>query len=92
MAPLELLWAEWESYKAGVSRAQPWQPAHLALLDACLRCLPDILQGGKAATEVLFPNSSMERVEGMYVASDCSGRLLDTESSQYAGRGLDRRA
>ena len=60
------LWTEWESYKAEASREQHWQQAYLALLDACLRALPEIVHGRKAATEVLFPNSSMDRVSGIY--------------------------
>lgn len=39
---------------------------HMRLLSACLACYPDILRGDTPATDVLFPHSSMELVEGIY--------------------------
>ncbi|RBH34823.1 hypothetical protein C3F00_045885, partial [Pseudomonas sp. MWU13-2860] len=36
------------------------------LLDATLTALPDILLGRLPATQVLFPDASMRRVEGIY--------------------------
>lgn len=36
------------------------------LLDDCLQKLPEILQGDQLATDIIFPNSSMEKVEGIY--------------------------
>jgi hypothetical protein len=38
----------------------------MRLLDAMLKALPDILTGRRLATDVLFPGSSFERVEGIY--------------------------
>src|SRR5581483_9193396 len=40
--------------------------AKVTLVDATLRALPAILQGQRPATEVMFPNSSMALVEGIY--------------------------
>ena len=40
--------------------------AHLALADACLQSLPQVLRGRVLATDVLFPNSSTALVEGIY--------------------------
>ena len=39
---------------------------HIRLLSACLGRYPDILRGDIPATDVLFPHSSMELVEGIY--------------------------
>ncbi|WP_206600466.1 SDR family NAD(P)-dependent oxidoreductase [Chromobacterium sphagni] len=44
----------------------PGLMAHIALADACLQSLPQVLRGEKLATEVLFPGSSMALVEGIY--------------------------
>ena len=60
------IWSEWESYKAALVCQYPWQRAHLDLLDICILALPDVLHGRKAATEVLFPRSSMDRVSSIY--------------------------
>ena len=55
-------WAE----RAKVWSAAPDLRAQVGLLDAMLRALPRILAGEVRATDVMFPNSSMELVEGIY--------------------------
>lgn len=40
--------------------------AKVSLADACLEKLPEILTGKISATRVVFPESSMEKVEGIY--------------------------
>jgi acyl transferase domain-containing protein/enoyl-CoA hydratase/carnithine racemase/acyl carrier protein/SAM-dependent methyltransferase/ribosomal protein S18 acetylase RimI-like enzyme len=59
------LWFEWEERKI-VWAADPDQQAQIALLEACLKGLPSILSGKKLATDVIFPDSSMRLVEGIY--------------------------
>jgi polyketide synthase PksL len=59
------LWREWEREKA-VWKANPDLGAQVDLLEACLKGLPDILGGRRLATDVIFPNSSMRLVEGVY--------------------------
>ncbi|MBV2240649.1 hypothetical protein KQR57_05180 [Bacillus inaquosorum] len=59
------IWQEWEQFK------QTWEDkkglhSHLTLIEAALRKLPDILTGQVTATDILFPNSSIELVEGIY--------------------------
>jgi acyl transferase domain-containing protein/tryptophanase/SAM-dependent methyltransferase len=63
--PLVDLWAEWEAKRA-IWAGAPNQQAQIALLEACLRGLPAVLTAKQLATEVLFPNSSMQLVEGIY--------------------------
>lgn len=46
--------------------AVPQRKAQVELVDACLQQLPAILDGRTQATDVMFPNSSMEKVEGVY--------------------------
>src|SRR5438045_7308541 len=40
--------------------------AHVILVEKTLRALPAILTGKQPATEILFPNGSMQLVEGIY--------------------------
>jgi polyketide synthase PksN len=64
---LDALWSAWEAEKTA------WADNHnlpaLLLVEVCLKALPDILLGRRAATSVLFPNSSMALVEGIYRAN-----------------------
>jgi NAD(P)-dependent dehydrogenase (short-subunit alcohol dehydrogenase family)/SAM-dependent methyltransferase len=58
-------WREWDE------RRHAWEldadlRAQVRLVDATVRALPDILSGRRLPTDVLFPNSSMEMVEGVY--------------------------
>ena len=59
------LWAEWEA-KTSAWVTKPSLQAQIALFTACLKALPGILSGKQLATEVMFPNSSMRLVEGIY--------------------------
>ncbi|HEX8617120.1 MAG TPA: SDR family NAD(P)-dependent oxidoreductase, partial [Thermoanaerobaculia bacterium] len=62
---LSELWAEWEAKRSQWGTAPNLQ-AQIALLEACLRALPDVLTGKRLATDVMFPSSSMHLVEGVY--------------------------
>ncbi|TFF02915.1 SDR family NAD(P)-dependent oxidoreductase [Pseudomonas sp. BCA14] len=46
--------------------AVPQRKAQVQLVDACLQQLPAILGGRTQATDVMFPNGSMDKVEGVY--------------------------
>jgi len=59
------LWQEWEGKKS-VWASNPDRQAQVALLKACVTALPDILSGKRLATEVMFPDSSLQLVEGIY--------------------------
>ncbi|MET8582265.1 amino acid adenylation domain-containing protein [Streptomyces collinus] len=74
------LWRQWHQER------EQWhhgahQRAHVELVESCLRALPDVLVGARPATEILFPGSSMSRVEGIYrgdpVADYFNDRLAD---------------
>jgi polyketide synthase PksN len=77
----EAVWGEWEA-KKGAWLSDPNREAQVILLDATLRALPEILTGRVPATDIMFPNSSMELVEGIYknnaVADFFNGVLSDT--------------
>ena len=74
-------WHEWDSRKARWL-ADPDKKALIILLETTLRALPEILSGQRPATDVIFPNSSMELVEDIYkcnaVADSFNAILADT--------------
>ncbi|MFD2168918.1 SDR family NAD(P)-dependent oxidoreductase [Tumebacillus lipolyticus] len=51
-------------------RRYPEMGAYLRLVIACIADFPEILRGELAATDVIFPNSSMELVEGIYKGNE----------------------
>jgi acyl transferase domain-containing protein/SAM-dependent methyltransferase len=58
------VWSRWESMKDRWLGDQEWAPAvHLA--ESVLRALPDILTGGRAASEVLFADSASGSIPTM---------------------------
>ncbi len=59
------LWTQWETNKSGWA-INPNIQAWIILTEVCLKALPEILSGTKLATGVMFPNSSMHLVEGIY--------------------------
>lgn len=63
---LEVTWQEWENYKESCKENADGKMTQITLVEATLRALPDILTGKVPATDILFPNSSMALVEGIY--------------------------
>ncbi len=61
----EHVWQQWQDSKAQMS-TEPYWRAQIHLLDATLKNLPQILMAKLLATDVLFPNSSLSLVEGIY--------------------------
>jgi polyketide synthase PksM len=59
------VWSWWEEQKISW-QADATLKAQVNLVAATLLALPEILSGKKPATDILFPNSSMDRVEGIY--------------------------
>ena len=47
----------------------------MILLETTLRALPEILSGTRPATDVIFPNSSMELVEDIYKHNEVADRF-----------------
>ncbi len=62
---LKTLWTEWDSKKSAW-RCNSIISAQVALVEPALRALPGILTGKLPATDILFPNSSVELVQGIY--------------------------
>ncbi|WP_160717046.1 SDR family NAD(P)-dependent oxidoreductase [Chitinophaga solisilvae] len=65
-------WQEWEQQKV-IWKEDASMQAHLLLAEHTLRALPKVLSGKKSATDVIFPGSSMELVEGIYKENKISG-------------------
>ena len=61
----DILWEEWEKKKRAWLKDDNIRPV-VVLADATLKALPLILTGKVAATDIIFPNSSMELVENIY--------------------------
>lgn len=57
-------WKEWDLKKGAWLESSA--KAQTILLEVTLRALPEILTGKVRATDIMFPNSSMELVEGVY--------------------------
>ncbi len=69
----DVLWREWDARRA-TWLENPRLSAQALLLEACLRELPAILSGERAATDVIFPEASMDLVQGVYqghALADC---------------------
>jgi acyl transferase domain-containing protein/acyl carrier protein/SAM-dependent methyltransferase len=64
LSDLVAIWTEWERHKRRLKVAS--LSTHLDLAEATLRQLPDILRGTQRATDILFPNSSVAFVSGVY--------------------------
>ena len=75
------VWKEWDCRKVAWLK-DPNLKEQVVLVEASLRALPEILTGKRSATDVIFPNSSMRLVEGIYknnpVADYFNGVLADT--------------
>ena len=61
----DTLWSEWDTRKTEWLKDAKIS-AQVKLVDATLRALPEVLTGKRQATEIIFPKSSMELVEGFY--------------------------
>ena len=88
--PGENAWAEWESRKSAWLEDEQLR-ARVALLEVALRGLPDILTGRRAATSILFPNSSLELVEGIYKNNRTADYYNDVVAEMVAGYVDQRR-
>lgn len=62
----ELWWRAWEKEKSRFDEQGHGMRAQVKLVDAALRNMDAILRGSKRATDVLFPDSSLALVEGVY--------------------------
>ena len=89
---LESLWKEWEQVAIGW-KENPRLQAVVHLPEACLRALPDILAGKQPATDILFPDASIELVEGIYkgnVVADLFNEILNDTVVAYLQKRLSQ--
>ncbi|WP_249930914.1 beta-ketoacyl synthase N-terminal-like domain-containing protein, partial [Paenibacillus polymyxa] len=62
---VQAVWKEWELKKSEWLK-NPDLSAWVVLVESTLRKLPEILTGNIPATDIVFPQSSMKLVEGIY--------------------------
>jgi acyl transferase domain-containing protein/enoyl-CoA hydratase/carnithine racemase/aryl carrier-like protein/SAM-dependent methyltransferase len=91
--PIDVLWRAWDEAMVAWTGNDDHR-AYLVLIDACLRHLSDILTGAVNATDVMFPESSMHMVEGIYKHNPIAahfnrllGEHLRAELAARAARG-----
>ncbi|AYK07546.1 non-ribosomal peptide synthetase [Brevibacillus laterosporus] len=63
-----VMWHQWESEKQAWLKNKNLTP-HVRLVENCLKGLKDVLLGKKKATDIIFPNSSMDALDGIYKGS-----------------------
>ncbi len=79
------IWEEWHKKKNEWLK-DPDMKAQALLADTVIQALPDILTGKIKATDVMFPDSSMELVEGIYkhnILADYYNDVLANEACIY---------
>ncbi len=89
---MDATWRAWEEKK------EAWlgdsdMKAYVVLIDATLKALPEILAGKIPATDILFPDSSMRLVEGIYknnTVSDYFNEVLTETITAYMEERLER--
>jgi polyketide synthase PksN len=73
---LQLAWADWRKRKVEWCK-EPDLKAQIDLVEETLRALPDILAGRRSATDVIFPDSSLALVEGIYKRNELAQHYND---------------
>ncbi|MBN6544819.1 SDR family NAD(P)-dependent oxidoreductase, partial [Streptomyces bryophytorum] len=83
-------WSRWDAARAAWA-AEPGAQAQVVLIETVLKALPDVLTGRRPATEILFPNSSMDLVQGLYqdnAPADFFNGVLADAVAEYVARRL----
>ncbi|MES9524655.1 SDR family NAD(P)-dependent oxidoreductase [Streptomyces capoamus] len=83
-------WSRWETARAAWAD-DPGAQAQVVLIDTVLKALPDVLTGRRLATEILFPDSSMDLVQGLYqdnAPADFFNGVLADAVAAYVERRL----
>ena len=76
---LDSLWHRWEHDKH-MWLQQDALRSYVALIDATIKALPEILDGRRLATDVVFPDASMRLVEGVYRGNPVSDHFNEVLS------------
>src|SRR5262249_30837733 len=86
----ETVWMDWEVHKKTCSLS-PGAAAHANLVEATLRALTEILTGAIPATDVMFPNSTLALIEGIYKDNPVADYFNDALSAMVVGVIEERR-
>ncbi|MBU3187802.1 beta-ketoacyl synthase N-terminal-like domain-containing protein [Clostridium estertheticum] len=82
---MQVLWKEWDQRKA-VWLEDSSMKAQVILVEATMKSLSEILIGKRIVTDIMFPNSSMKLVEGIYknnLISDYFNELVAKSVVKY---------
>jgi len=88
---LQAEWRQWEATAARWLNDADYK-AQVELVDAALRALPAIVRGQLPAVHVLFPDSSMRRVEGIFKhnrAADYFNEVVAEAVAAYVEERID---
>ncbi|MFF8597278.1 SDR family NAD(P)-dependent oxidoreductase, partial [Streptomyces sp. NPDC015220] len=83
-------WSRWGTARSAWG-TDPGAQAQVVLIDTVLKALPDVLTGRRLATETLFPDSSMDLVQGLYqnnAPADFFNGVLADAVAAYVERRL----
>ncbi|MCP3924585.1 MAG: SDR family NAD(P)-dependent oxidoreductase [Desulfobacterales bacterium] len=81
---IDTLWKEWDEKKISWLE-NPDIQAKVGLVETTIRALPEILTAKVLATDILFPDSSMELVEGIYKNNPIADFFNDVLSDAVIG-------
>ncbi|WP_106793599.1 SDR family NAD(P)-dependent oxidoreductase [Aquimarina sp. Aq78] len=84
------IWSKWNIEKEKYLQ-NPDRKAWVTLVHDCLEKLPEVLQGNVLATDIIFPNSSMDKVEGVYknnLQSDTFNEIIANAIVAYVHQRL----
>ncbi|MCR8978417.1 SDR family NAD(P)-dependent oxidoreductase [Brevibacillus laterosporus] len=87
------VWKQWDIEKVEWL-LDPNRKAQVTLLEAAMRALPKIVTGGVLATDILFPNSTMKLVEGIYKhnpVSDYFNEVLSNTVVAYIQNRIEQK-
>ncbi|WP_327320411.1 SDR family NAD(P)-dependent oxidoreductase [Streptomyces sp. NBC_01235] len=83
-------WSRWATARTAWA-TDPGVQAQVVLIETVLKALPDVLTGRRLATEILFPDSSMDLVQGLYqnnAPADFFNGVLADAVAAYVERRL----
>jgi polyketide synthase PksM len=86
---LSVAWRSWEKNRQAWLD-DPALKAQVRLVERTLRALPDVLTGQRLATDILFPNSSLELVEGIFKENPAADYLNETLADAVVAYVSDR--
>lgn len=83
------LWQQWESEKQAWLKNSNLK-SHVSLIEDCLKGLKDVLLSKRKVTDIIFPNASMDALDGIYKGSPVVD-YFNSELSRILGNVVQSR-